>query len=65
MDVSASPSTVKGSQYQFTADGVTYTLPCGPTIPPGAACTCNCVPGTGCACVTDPGCNCACIPVWR
>jgi len=25
---------------------VTYTLPCGSPIPPGAVCTCNCVPGT-------------------
>ncbi len=25
---------------------ITYTLPCGSPIPPGAICTCNCVPGT-------------------
>lgn len=24
---------------------ITYTLPCGSPIPPGATCTCNCVPG--------------------
>ena len=25
---------------------ITYTLPCGSPIPPGAVCTCNCVPGS-------------------
>jgi hypothetical protein len=29
-----------------TGRTVTYMLPCGSPIPPGAVCTCNCVPGT-------------------
>jgi WD40 repeat protein len=29
-----------------TKQTVTYTLPCGSPIPPGATCVCNCVPGT-------------------
>jgi len=29
-----------------TQQTITYTLPCGSPVPPGATCTCNCVPGT-------------------
>ncbi|MBV6341240.1 WD40 repeat domain-containing protein [Candidatus Magnetobacterium casense] len=50
---------------------ITYTLPCGTPIPPGAICTCNCVPGsysppastggggTFCTCDTI----CTCVPI--
>jgi WD40 repeat protein len=31
---------------RVTGRVITYTLPCGSPIPPGATCTCNCVPGT-------------------
>jgi len=31
---------------RITGRTVTFTLPCGSPIPPGAVCTCNCVPGT-------------------
>jgi hypothetical protein len=30
---------------EVTGTTVTYTLPCGSPIPPGAVCICNCVPG--------------------
>ena len=45
---------------------LTYTLPCGSPIPPGATCVCNCVPGT----YRPPppsssgGTICTCIPVF-
>lgn len=29
-----------------TGQTITFTLPCGSPIPPGATCVCNCVPGT-------------------
>ncbi len=45
-------STRKGTEAQSynvfdksTGQWITYTLPCGSPIPPGAVCTCNCVPG--------------------
>jgi hypothetical protein len=31
---------------RVTGQVITYTLPCGAPIPPGATCVCNCVPGT-------------------
>jgi hypothetical protein len=31
---------------KVTGQTLTYTLPCGLPIPPGAICTCNCVPGS-------------------
>lgn len=49
-DAAANTSEIKGSTYniydQVTGRTITYTLPCGSPIPPGAVCTCNCVPGT-------------------
>ncbi|MDR2111577.1 MAG: hypothetical protein LBQ62_00485 [Candidatus Accumulibacter sp.] len=55
IDLAASSSKVKGSTYTLTdsvtGQAVTYTLPCGSPIPPGAACVCNCVPGSQCQCV--------------
>jgi WD40 repeat protein len=37
-----------GITYEVVIEGrtITYTLPCGSPIPPGAKCACNCVPGT-------------------
>ena len=48
MDLEASPSSVKGVTYKVrasTGHWLTYTLPCGSPIPPGAVCVCDCVPG--------------------
>ncbi|MBX3278400.1 MAG: hypothetical protein KF868_10400 [Acidobacteria bacterium] len=49
-DAAVNTTEVKGITYnvydQVTGRTVTYTLPCGSPIPPGAVCTCNCVPGT-------------------
>jgi FOG: WD40 repeat len=43
-------AAVEGVSFQMldpsTGRTVTYTLPCGSEIPPGATCVCNCVPGT-------------------
>jgi WD40 repeat protein len=48
-DADASDMSRGGSHFEVAdaASGrtVTYTLPCGSAIPPGAICTCNCVPG--------------------
>ncbi len=43
-----------------TGQTVTYTLPCGAAIPPGATCVCNCVAGTipTCSCVGN---TCKCV----
>jgi WD40 repeat protein len=49
IDLKSTPSEVRGLTYRSTnAYGkvVTYTMPCGAPIPPGAVCTCNCVPGS-------------------
>jgi hypothetical protein len=48
-DIGAAPLEVTGITYQRRNEYgqiVTYTLPCGSPIPPGAICTCNCVPGS-------------------
>jgi WD40 repeat protein len=49
-DAAVNSSETKGLSYnvydQVTGQTITYTLPCGSPIPPGAVCTCNCVPGT-------------------
>lgn len=49
-DKTVTSSSVKGVAYnvkdKVTGRTITYTLPCGSPIPPGAVCTCNCVPGT-------------------
>lgn len=49
-DKTANTSAVKGMAFnvkdKVTGRTITYTLPCGSPIPPGAICTCNCVPGT-------------------
>lgn len=48
MDLEASPEDTEGIEYEIEIEEhtVTYTLPCGSPIPPGAVCTCNCVPGS-------------------
>jgi WD40 repeat protein len=50
-DRSISPGNARGLSFtvidKSTGRTVTYTLPCGSQIPPGAICVCNCVPGTG------------------
>lgn len=49
-DAAVNTTDTKGITYnvhdQVTGRTITYTLPCGSPIPPGAICTCNCVPGT-------------------
>jgi len=48
VDLEATPDTEKGATLEVrneSGQSVTYTLPCGTPIPPGAVCTCNCVPG--------------------
>jgi len=49
-DPTANDANTKGltdnSRDTITGRTITYTLPCGSPIPPGAVCTCNCVPGT-------------------
>jgi WD40 repeat protein len=64
MDVDASSSSA--SAIQYTWDGVTYTLPCGSPIPPGAVCTCNCVPGCSCVSYTCSCVSyCSCLAVYH
>jgi WD40 repeat protein len=49
VDLKNNYKNVEGMSYKGTdiyGRTVTYTLPCGSPIPPGAICTCNCVPGT-------------------
>ncbi|MDO8589607.1 MAG: WD40 repeat domain-containing protein [Armatimonadota bacterium] len=49
LDLSVNYDTIKGVQYKthtVTGQEITYTLPCGSPIPPGATCVCNCVPGS-------------------
>lgn len=79
-DSAATPSGTKAIAYNLydrvTGRTITYTLPCGSPIPPGATCTCNCVPGTSAPSVpqvpyapptTDTICSCnkvcTCVPV--
>jgi len=75
-DPKANSKKQKAIQFTHTSSTghtVTYTLPCGSPIPPGAVCTCNCVPGTYSAPIrrSTPSynryctCNkiCTCIPV--
>lgn len=61
--------TIKDKKGQM----ITYTIPCGSSLPPGAICTCNCVSGTspikpvegGSEGTTICTCNkiCTCIPI--
>jgi hypothetical protein len=51
----------EGVKITTTVNGetVTWTLPCGSLIPPGAVCVCNCVSvPAGCGCVGD---MCSCV----
>jgi hypothetical protein len=74
-DPKATEKDCKGVTFKYVNEYgqvVTYTLPCGSPIPPGATCLCNCIPGTYvkpapsvggtyryCTCVPV----CVCIPV--
>jgi WD40 repeat protein len=74
-DPAANSADVKGLTYtardELTGQTVTFTMPCGAPIPPGAVCVCNCVPGAACSCVSfTPGRGggggyhtCSCVPV--
>jgi WD40 repeat protein len=49
MDLDANYKTAEGITYKAedqSGQVITYTLPCGSPIPPGAVCVCNCVPGS-------------------
>lgn len=55
------PKGEKGVKITTTVGGqtVTWTLPCGSPIPPGAVCTCNCVSVPApCSCVSYNPCSC-------
>jgi WD40 repeat protein len=63
MDIAASASTCRGSQYTWA--GALYTVACGTGFPEAVSCNCDCVPGncpcvydTGCSCDSDTGCGC-------
>lgn len=60
VDMTELPEDVEMNQYAVTTAGqtITYTLPCGSSIPAGAVCTCNCVGGSGCSCVGYVSCSC-------
>ena len=57
-DRTVNDPTAKGVSFQIldpsTGRTVTYTLPCGSEIPPGAKCVCNCVAGTELSPQTHP-----------
>ncbi|NOH02565.1 MAG: twin-arginine translocation signal domain-containing protein [Chloroflexi bacterium] len=59
-DLKVSLPSVEGIEYSVETEGrtITYTLPCGAPIPPGAVCVCNCVAGSGCSCVSYNPCSC-------
>ncbi|MCQ3937948.1 MAG: hypothetical protein DPW18_12980 [Chloroflexi bacterium] len=59
-DLKVSLPAVEGIEVSVEVEGrtITYTLPCGAPIPPGAVCVCNCVAGSGCACVSYNPCSC-------
>ncbi|RJR27505.1 MAG: hypothetical protein C4582_00515 [Desulfobacteraceae bacterium] len=49
VDLGINYKHVEGVSYQgkdIYGRTITFTLPCGSPIPPGAVCTCNCVPGS-------------------
>jgi hypothetical protein len=49
-DPAANRPGVDGATFErrdpVSGNVITYTLPCGSPVPPGATCVCNCVPGT-------------------
>jgi WD40 repeat protein len=68
MDLACVKDTVEGLTYSVTDETgrkVTYTLPCGSPIPPGATCTCNCVPGSICTSHCTCQSNCTCQSVGK
>ncbi len=64
VDLEAMKDDKKGIKVEgtdpVTGQTVTYTLPCGAALPPGAVCICNCVAGTvpSCPCVGN---TCGCV----
>lgn len=57
----AIPPGEKGVRITTTVGGqtITWTMPCGSAIPPGAVCTCNCVSvPAACSCVGYSSCSC-------
>ena len=61
LDLECSENTVKGVTYSVVDESgrtVTYTLPCGSTLPAGSKCICNCVPGSLCSCDSHISCSC-------
>ncbi len=79
IDLECSPNSVKGNRYTTINEygqEITYTMPCGSPLPPGARCVCNCVPGSikppakvrtttswsRCSCYPQ---HCVCVPVYR
>lgn len=51
IDIAISFNYFKGLQYSQSDGAGVVTLPCGSSIPGGAACICNCVEGASCSCV--------------
>ena len=77
-DKTINESGAKGLTYNVkdtvTGQIISYTLPCGSQIPPGAKCVCNCVSGSiksssgrSSSGGTNCTCNkvCTCVPVYR
>ena len=66
MDITCSGKQQRGLTYNYTDEFgqvISYTLPCGSPLPPGATCTCNCVPGkleNTCTCNKVCTCNSVC-----
>jgi hypothetical protein len=59
LDLNCVEDTVEGVTYSVMDESgrvVTYTLPCGSSIPKDAKCICDCVPGKICSC--NPQCTC-------
>jgi len=69
-DPAVTPEDCQAGRFEFVNEYgqvVTYTLPCGSPIPPGATCICNCIPGSYKPAPTPkpvPGYRyCTCVPV--
>ncbi|AWI10462.1 hypothetical protein CKA38_02545 [Ereboglobus luteus] len=70
-DMAANPANREGATVHMRNEygqTITYTLPCGSPLPPGATCRCNCVPGSVkiCTCqsvATRCRHGCSCVPV--
>jgi len=65
-DPEATEKDCKGVTFKYVneyGEVVTYTLPCGSPIPPGATCLCNCIPGSYAPSGAGGGRICTCVPV--